>query len=77
MVLVSGSGGRSFLTNLENSEVLKILKWHPDDDKVYFVATMPGEPGAQHMFRVAADPQKADKPECMTCKHTDMKDGHA
>jgi hypothetical protein len=55
-----------------DSEVLEILAWHPDDDKIYYTATMPDLPGAQHLFRVPADGK--GQPECMSCKHPEIKE---
>ena len=61
---------RSYLTNLDSSEVLKILRWSGEDNKVYFLATAKGQPNSQHLFRVAVD-QTGSAPECMSCKHSD------
>ena len=34
VVLVSAGGQRSYLTNFESAEVLKILRWNAEDNKV-------------------------------------------
>ena len=69
VVLVSGNT-KTFLTNLDSSEVLEIKMWHPKDDKIYFMATKPHQPGAQHLYRVDTKAEKAvSDPECVTCEH--------
>ena len=61
---------RSYLTNFDSSEVLKILRWSGDDNKVYFLATAAGQPSSQHLFRLTVD-QTGSSPECMSCGHSD------
>ena len=61
---------RSYLTNFDSSEVLKILRWSGDDNKVYFLATAEGQPSSQHLFRLAVD-QTGSSQECMSCGHSD------
>ena len=71
VVLVSKGNQRSYLTNFESSEVLKILRWSKEDNKVYFMATAEGKPGSQHLFRLSVD-QTGSAPECMSCGHTEV-----
>ena len=38
--------------------------------QVYFLATAEGQPGSQHLFRLAVD-QTGSAPECLSCGHSE------
>ena len=38
--------------------------------QVYFLATAEGQPGSQHLFRLAVD-QTDSAPECLSCGHSE------
>ncbi|XP_063983371.1 venom dipeptidyl peptidase 4 isoform X3 [Diachasmimorpha longicaudata] len=46
--------------------VTEIVAWDQDNYLVYYLATVPGDPGQQHLYRVSTLPEKS-APECLSC----------
>ena len=72
LVYITGEN-RQFLTKVEGAEVTEILKWK--DGFVYYMATLPHQPGTRHLYKVRAPPvvtkgEAANGIECLTCNRT-------
>ena len=63
---------RTYLTKAEIT-VVEVLAWK--DDYIFFVSTLPDQPGARHLFRILSPTAKASNsnPECLTCQNADPK----
>ena len=74
LLYVAGNGKtRTFLTKVDGAEVVEILAW-TKENYIYYLSTLPNEPGARHIFRVRSPtaPHRANEPynitpECLTC----------
>ena len=60
-----GGNSRSQLTS-EASEVTEVVEW-TKEDSVYFIASMPGDPGARHLHKLTIGQQNS---QCLTCNST-------
>ena len=56
-------GERLIRLTKENAEVTRVVKW-TKDDQIYYISTLPGEPGTRHLFKL-----QIGKPSrtCLTC----------
>ena len=80
LLYVAGHGkSKKFLTKVDGAEVVEILAW-TKEDYIYYLSTLPNEPGSRHIFRVRSPtaPHNTNEhyngdPECLTCPphHTD------
>ena len=80
LLYVAGNGKtRTFLTKVDGAEVVEILAW-TKENFIYYLSTLPNEPGARHIFRVRSPTAQHNAnepyngyPECLTCPphHTD------
>lgn len=59
----------TMLTN-HLSEVTQIVEW-TRDDQIYYISTLPEDPGARHLYRVQLG-QEDSAPECLSCNHQEM-----
>jgi len=64
---------RTYLTKIEEAEVVDILAW-TKENYIYYISTLPKQPGSRHIFRilsptVAVHARWANSglPECLTC----------
>ena len=60
-----GGNSRTQLTS-QDSEVTQVVEWTPEDI-VYYIATLPGDPGVRHLHKLTIGQQHA---ECITCDST-------
>ena len=58
---------KTFLTRLHRAEVTKIVKWSEKDNLIYFVATLPDQPGTRHFYRLDPTSTTKKEPECLSC----------
>jgi len=66
-IIDTDSNSRTLLTKQE-AEVTEIVEW-TQDDQVYYISTLPGDPGARHLFKLQiGQPSNT----CLTCNHQEM-----
>ena len=66
-IIDTDRNSRTLLTNRE-AEVTEIVEW-TKDNQVYYVSTLPGDPGARHLFKLQIG---APATICLTCNHQEM-----
>ena len=78
LLYVAGNGKtRTFLTKVNGAEVVEILAW-TKENYIYYISTLPNQPGSRHIFRVRSPtaPHNIKEsyngyPECLTCPPRD------
>ena len=78
LLYVAGNGKtRTFLTKVNGAEVVEILAW-TKENYIYYISTLPNQPGSRHVFRVRSPtaPHNIKEsyngyPECLTCPPRD------
>ena len=58
------TNSRSLLTREEGTEVTEVLQWQGDGTTVYYLATVPGDPGARHLYSLVLGTGQS---QCLTC----------
>ena len=61
------NNSRTLLTSAE-AEVTEIVEW-TKEDQVYYISTLPGNPGSRHLFRLQIGDSNI---ECLTCEQLEM-----
>ena len=65
----SKAGSRSMLTSQEDQEVTEVVSWPGQGATVYFMATVPGDPGARHLHSLLLG---SGQQQCLTCSTKEM-----
>jgi len=66
-IINTDNNSRTLLTKQE-AEVTEVVDW-TKDDQVYYISTLPGDPGARHLFKLQiGEPTNT----CLTCNHQEM-----
>jgi len=68
LFIIDTDGNSRTLLTKQEAEVTEIIEW-TKDDQVYYISTLPGDPGARHLFKLQiGEPSNT----CLTCKHQEM-----
>eukprot|EP00090_Calanus_glacialis_P028875 TRINITY_DN4629_c0_g1_i1.p1 TRINITY_DN4629_c0_g1~~TRINITY_DN4629_c0_g1_i1.p1 ORF type:complete len:673 (-),score=148.29 TRINITY_DN4629_c0_g1_i1:778-2796(-) len=68
LFIIDTDGNSRTLLTKQEAEVTEIVEW-TQDDQVYYISTLPGDPGARHLFKLQiGEPSNT----CLTCNHQEM-----
>eukprot|EP00092_Neocalanus_flemingeri_P005220 GFUD01005613.1.p1 GENE.GFUD01005613.1~~GFUD01005613.1.p1 ORF type:complete len:872 (-),score=205.25 GFUD01005613.1:288-2903(-) len=68
LFIIDTNGNSRTLLTKQEAEVTEVVEW-TEDDQVYYIATLPGDPGARHLFKLQiGEPSNT----CLTCNHQEM-----